>query len=499
MVTPRFSVVIPTRDRAETLRVSLRTCLEQDFSDYEILVCDNDGAPAVRRVVEEAASPRIRYLRSPRLLSMSANWELAVSQARGEYVLVLGDDDGLMPYALHELDKIIAGRWAEAIRWTAAYYTWPTIDLPGQADYLRVPLGRGARTVDGVAAIAAVIRFEQCYTTLPMLYNAAVHRGLIGRLRERAGRVFGNHYPDVYTGFALAHLSGEYLSLDTPLTVAGTSGGSFGVANLFRRGKSPRDHEFRALNAAERLPTHPWVPDLAIFPYVPVADSFLLAKEALFPDSDLRLDRRAFVACCVEGARADDEAAWRAALAEIRRTLEDDPASQAWFDATLANRPYHPLPPVQLRGARLGWDGASLHLDAAAFGVKDVRGAVQLCEKILNYGRESILHEERSGTSEEEAGAIRELRAAADERLELIHRLTGTAEERLALIQKLDAEAKRQARAAEERLDVVRRLEAEVKRLEVERAAPRAPGLSRFLGRLFATGRRGSGPRSAAG
>ena len=59
MTTPRFSVVIPTRERATTLRYCLRTCLEQDFDDYEIVVCDNCSSPATREVVEEAASPRI--------------------------------------------------------------------------------------------------------------------------------------------------------------------------------------------------------------------------------------------------------------------------------------------------------------------------------------------------------------------------------------------------------------------------------------------------------
>src|SRR5262245_42654137 len=173
MGTLRFSDVIPTRERAETLRFALRTCLEQDFADYEIVVCDNCGSPATRRVVEETASPRVRHVRSPQLLSMSSNWELAVSQARGEYVLVLGDDDGLLPHALRELDRLIARLRPHALRWTGVYYSWPTIDLPGQGNYLRIPLGREVRTVEAVPAIAAVIRFEACYSTLPMLYNAA--------------------------------------------------------------------------------------------------------------------------------------------------------------------------------------------------------------------------------------------------------------------------------------------------------------------------------------
>jgi hypothetical protein len=391
MAGPKFSVVIPTRERAATLRVALRTCLEQDFDDYEVVVCDNFGSPATRQVVDECHSPRIRYIRSPRLLSMSSNWELAVSQARGEYVLVLGDDDGLLFHALRELDRLVAADRPLAIRWAGAYYSWPTIDLPGQANYLRIPVGREMRTVEAIPAIASVIRFDACYSTLPMLYNSAVCRDLIDRLRDRAGRVFANAIPDVYSGFALGYLAGAFHSLETPMTIAGTSGGSFGVANLFHRGKSARDHEFRSLNAQERLPTHRWVPDLPIFPYAPVAESFLLAKEALFPGEDsLRLDRRALACHCVSALRADGEEDWRAALRLIRSTFDDDPASQAWFDATLADRPFTPPGPVQLRSSHLGFDGDFLHLSADQFGVQDVYEAAQLCEKILGYRSEGI-------------------------------------------------------------------------------------------------------------
>jgi glycosyltransferase involved in cell wall biosynthesis len=385
MTKPRFSVVIPTRDRAATLRYALRTCLEQDFDDYEVIVCDNQGGPATREVVEEAASTRVRYVRAPQLLSMSSNWELAVAQARGEYVLVIGDDDGLLPYALAEIDRLLRQHPTRALRWTSVYYSWPTIDLPGQGDYLRVPLGREVRTVAARPAIAAAIAFEACYSSLPMMYNAAVHRDLLAELRARAGRVFPNHYPDVYTGFALAHLAGSYVSTDLPMAVAGTSGGSFGVATLFRRGKSARDHEFRSLNSRERLPTHPWVPDLPIFPFVPVADSFLIAKEALFPHDDgLCLDRRALASRCfhsIQGVETDAE--WQAALALIRATFADDPASRDWFDRKFASEPIYRPAPVQLRATQLGFDGDFLHLSADAFGVADVHAAARLCANLL--------------------------------------------------------------------------------------------------------------------
>jgi len=178
-VPPRFSVVIPTRERPNTLRSALATCLNQEFDDYEILVCDNGTSAATRRVVDEIGSARLRYVRAPRALAMSDNWELAVSEARGEFILVLGDDDGLMPYALRELDALLTRLGTSIVRWSAAFYTWPDVALAGDGDYLRLPMGRTIRTLDARTVIASVIRFEAPYVLLPMLYNAAVHRSLV--------------------------------------------------------------------------------------------------------------------------------------------------------------------------------------------------------------------------------------------------------------------------------------------------------------------------------
>src|SRR4051794_39370888 len=117
MASPRFSVVIPTRDRASTLAYTLRTCLEQDFADYEVVVCDNCGGPETRQVVDSFASSRIKYVRSEKRIAMTANWELAVGHAAGEYVLALGDDDGLLRHALRELDRLLRDTGARALRW----------------------------------------------------------------------------------------------------------------------------------------------------------------------------------------------------------------------------------------------------------------------------------------------------------------------------------------------------------------------------------------------
>jgi hypothetical protein len=188
----------------------------------------------------------------------------------------------------------------------------------------------------------------------------------------------------VYSGFAIAHAAGQFLSTSAPMSVSGQSRASNGIATLFNRGRSAVSDEFFALNAKDGLHSEPTVPDLAVFPHVPVADSFAFAKRALFPELPVEMDRKALAAACVAGARVT-EADWPAALAAIRASLADTPDLQTWFDAELARAPYSSPVPVRLRPERLGIDRTALHLDAAAFGVSDVAGAAALCERLLGY------------------------------------------------------------------------------------------------------------------
>src|SRR5579862_4238996 len=139
---PLFSILVPTRNRAETLMHTLKTCIAQVFNDYEIVVSDNasDDMRSLRLenpTVREVAV-NLKYVRSDVPLSMSANWNLAAENATGEYVIVLGDDDGLMPYALAELARLIRETGVHAVKWLPASYTWPSFVRPEEANYLSI-------------------------------------------------------------------------------------------------------------------------------------------------------------------------------------------------------------------------------------------------------------------------------------------------------------------------------------------------------------------------
>src|SRR5205807_10632821 len=95
-----FSVLIPTRERSDTLAATLKTCVNQSYANLEIIVSDNFSQDNTRDVVESFPDKRIRYTNTGKRISMSQNWGHAFSLASGEFVMYPGGDHGLLPVAI---------------------------------------------------------------------------------------------------------------------------------------------------------------------------------------------------------------------------------------------------------------------------------------------------------------------------------------------------------------------------------------------------------------
>lgn len=478
MSTPRFSVVIPTRERADTLRHSLRTCLDQAFDDYEVIVSDNFSSPATKAVVDELASPKVRYVRTAEPVAMSANWEFAVAHARGEFVTVIGDDDGLLPHALAEADRVAREHGAKAVRWSNAFYTWPNVILAGHGNYLRIPLGRALAECDGEKVIRDVAELREEYDELPSLYTAAVHRDVLAELRRRGGgRLFAYSSPDVYTGFTVAHAVGRFVSTTAALGIRGVSGSSNGVANLYSPTRTRGVQEFYDLSTKDGFAPLARVPQLPALGPIS-AEAFLIAKREVFPDSEVTIDRKALSRSALAVRATED--AWPAVLAEVRRSLSDDAELTRWFDSELANTPYTPPPPPLLKPNELGFDGAALHLDVAPFGVTDVAGAALLCDRLLGY-RDRYIKYTAAGGVADAARQITELAAAfGREGADLVRRALGW-EAMVNSIRDLRAERETLLGVCAERGAIIARVDAQVRALAAQLNAERRWSIRRPL------------------
>jgi glycosyltransferase involved in cell wall biosynthesis len=102
---PLISVCIPAYNRAEVLNELLQSILVQDFEDYEVVICEDASPqrPQIRAVVEAlppASRARVRYFENPSNLGYDGNLRNVIATARGDYCLLMGNDDLMCPGAL---------------------------------------------------------------------------------------------------------------------------------------------------------------------------------------------------------------------------------------------------------------------------------------------------------------------------------------------------------------------------------------------------------------
>jgi glycosyltransferase involved in cell wall biosynthesis len=230
----KFTVVIPTRDRADTLLYAIKSALSQDYQDFTVLVSDNASEDNTPDVVASIRDERLRYVHTGRRLSMSHNWEFALGFVPDGWVTIIGDDDAILPGALTRVSGIADETGTQAVRANVCRYQWPT--LRGcKYGALAVDLGRGYRKVDSGRALQAVMDGRMDYTRLPVLYNGGfISMELIKEAKSRRedGLFFRSLTPDVYSAMVFSLLTDEYVYSDEPLAINGASIHSGGTASF---------------------------------------------------------------------------------------------------------------------------------------------------------------------------------------------------------------------------------------------------------------------------
>ena len=102
---PRFSVIIPTYNRAALLREALESVFAQSFMDYEVIVVDDGSADNTAALIA-CYGDRIRYCRQENSGPGAAR-NLGIQNATGEYVAFLDSDDLWFPWTLSSYNALI--------------------------------------------------------------------------------------------------------------------------------------------------------------------------------------------------------------------------------------------------------------------------------------------------------------------------------------------------------------------------------------------------------
>jgi hypothetical protein len=227
---PRFSVVIPTLARADTLEHALATVVAQPVADLEIVVQNNGNDPGTRALVERTGDRRVRHFHTDEVVSMVENWERALANCTGDLITFIGDDDGLLPDACEAADRALELAGGEIVSWAPFLYRWPSYWYESHCNRLHAlaTFDFVLRRESSRAWLEDFYAFRAEYFQLPMLYNSFVSRSVVERVRTRYGKYFFGSLPDVTSGIVNAVETEMFVKTSRPLSVAGISGHSFG-------------------------------------------------------------------------------------------------------------------------------------------------------------------------------------------------------------------------------------------------------------------------------
>lgn len=91
---PLVTIAIPTYNRADYyLQQSLGSALSQTYQNIEIIVSDNCSTDNTQAFVRSFSEPRLRYFRHDKNIGANNNFNYCLEQAKGDYFLLLQDDD----------------------------------------------------------------------------------------------------------------------------------------------------------------------------------------------------------------------------------------------------------------------------------------------------------------------------------------------------------------------------------------------------------------------
>ena len=231
----KFSILLPTRNRLTFLQQAVYTVLRQDFEDWELVISDNASSEDVEGYVHGLSDRRIAYSRSATALSVTQNWNRALDASRGDYVLMLGDDDGLLPGALRKMASLTEQSGNPDLLFAnALLFAYPDV-MPDRPDGFlrrqRSPLFaemhepyRLSRS-RALALVRQAMRFE-----MPFPFNAQYYlpsRRLVERVKAK-GSFYQSPYPDYYGALAVMIASESTIVCPEPFMVIGITPKSFG-------------------------------------------------------------------------------------------------------------------------------------------------------------------------------------------------------------------------------------------------------------------------------
>jgi glycosyltransferase involved in cell wall biosynthesis len=140
------TIAIPTYKRLNYLKEAVSSALAQTYPNIEVLIGQDPSQDGLDESIRDwceklvAREPKVRYQYNSHNLGLAGNWNACADSAKGEYIVIIGDDDRLLPNfvenllneALSDTQVIFSNHYlinfqgdrleTESIQWTNQYH-----------------------------------------------------------------------------------------------------------------------------------------------------------------------------------------------------------------------------------------------------------------------------------------------------------------------------------------------------------------------------------------
>jgi glycosyltransferase involved in cell wall biosynthesis len=239
-----FNIIIPTKNRKETLKYTLKSIEAQAYDNYKIIILDNNSSDGTGDFIKRSNNRNIIYENSNIDLPMNINWERGLKFCIKGYVCVVGDDDGFFPDSFKKMSDFIKEKKTEIVSWHANVYYWYNVDSEKKNDIeLYFSKSNNLYTKHSShQTLKRILDMSIIYLEGPMIYNSFIDINLINkiRLKKKDNIFFSNGIPDVYSALVLLLNTKFFYKINFPVGLSGISKSSIG-ALISKKNKSVED------------------------------------------------------------------------------------------------------------------------------------------------------------------------------------------------------------------------------------------------------------------
>ncbi|MGY5810826.1 glycosyltransferase family A protein [Rhizobium sp. LEGMi198b] len=235
-----FSIAIPTHNRLDLVLDAIKTVTHQNYDNWEIVVFDNASREPIADAINALGDKRIRSERSDEFLPVTSSWNRAINMVKGQYVTMVGDDDGIAPGYFERINEL-ADRFDDPDLVVSNLYQFMH---PG------VVPGRRQGYVNGMAVADFLMDKDQPFVLDRETIRQSVDNSLkmnrsfqfnmpafccSKKLLEKmrvGGNVLHSPFPDYYFANLAMHLAEKVIAEPRYLAFQGVSKVSFGFTMM---------------------------------------------------------------------------------------------------------------------------------------------------------------------------------------------------------------------------------------------------------------------------